>query len=98
MLESLLSSTHQSKVGIEAHSNEAQKLLQGWVLPEHETRPDISCQCAESQKQQLVAFLDKVEKAVKYSQSVREGRSDISSPWPDEIAHSVSKEEGKKVH
>lgn len=75
---------------------EAQNLLLGWILPEDESMSD-ACRCAESQKQQLVAFLDKVGKAVKYSQSVREGRSDVSSPWPDEVGNNVSKEDTKKV-
>lgn len=95
LLESLFASTHQSKLSIEAHSREAQKLLFGWVLPEDERTSD-ACRCAESQKQQLVAFLDKVGKAVKYSQSVREGRCDVSSPWPDDKPNTACKEEARK--
>ncbi|KAJ1522857.1 hypothetical protein ONE63_002005 [Megalurothrips usitatus] len=96
-LESLLASTNQSKIGIEAHSSEAQKLLHGWILPERDA-PDISCRCAESQKQQLNAFLEKVEKAVKYSQSIREGRSDVVNPWPEEIESHTCKVEDRKIN
>lgn len=99
LLESLLASTQQSKVGIQAHSNEARTLLHGWVLPECQSLPETAlvCQCLEAQKQQINTFLEKVEKAVKYSQGVREGRTDVTSPWQDNIEYSIQKSEVKKV-
>ncbi|KAK3914133.1 Cell death protein 3 [Frankliniella fusca] len=97
LLESLLIATQHAKIGIEAHLHEAKNLLHGWELPCNEvisTTP--SCQCAENQKHQLMAFLEKVDKAVKYSQSVREGRTDVKSPWMDDAANNTQKGDMKK--
>lgn len=95
-LESLLASTHEGKAQVEAYSHEAQILLQGWILPEA-ISDEITCLCAQVQKHQLTAFLEKVEKAVKYSQYIREGRSDIANPWEGETEINSSNGTVKKV-
>lgn len=95
-LESLLTSTHEGKAQVEAYSHEAQILLQGWILPEA-ISDETACQCAQAQKNQLTEFLVKIEKAVKYSQYIREGRSDIANPWEGETENNSSNGTVKKV-
>ena len=96
-LEQLLTSTHQSKIRIQAHSDEALALLHGWVLPDCQPLSESMCLCFQAQKQKINTFLEKVEKAVKYSQCIREGRSDVTSPWQDDIANNDQNSELKKV-
>lgn len=99
LLESLLAATQQAKAGVESHLHEAQSLLGGWELPNNEViSTSQSCLCAETQKQQLAAFLDKVDKAVKYSQSIREGRNDVKNPWMEDTALNTREKDVKRIN